>query len=232
MSEDLIKDLAELKELALSGELALGVGETIYMTFFSALLAYLIGLPLGVLLYYTGKNGIKPIGWINKPLGFIINVFRSLPFLILLVLIIPFAKAIVGKSFGIGVMIVALIIAAAPYVARMVESALNEVDKGVIEAAQSMGVSPLGLVFKVLLAESVPSLITGAVISTVTILGYSAMADTVAGGGLGKLAVIDGHAFGNKPIIWVCVVLTVIIVQIIQECGGLIARKIDKRIKN
>ena len=226
------RDLQELLELINSGELAMGAWETVYMTVLSTFLAYLIGLPLGIILYYTKKNGIKPIVWLNKVLSFIVNIFRSLPFIILLVLLIPFAKLIVGKSYGNGVMIVALVVAAAPYIARTIEASLSEINFGVIEAAQSMGVSNFGLIYKVLLPEAIPSLITSAVITTVTVLGYSAMADTVAGGGLGKLAVIDGRAFGNDLIVWVCVILTVIIVQIIQECGMYIARKIDKRIKN
>jgi len=223
------EDLIELKEMFLDGKIGLGVWETIYMTLLATLIAYLIGLPLGILLYFTKKDGIKPIGWLNKILGFVVNIFRSLPFIILLVLIIPFAKLIVGRSYGNGVMIVALVITATPYIARTVDVSLSEINKGVIEAVQSMGISTLGLIFKVLIPEAIPTLLSNAIITTITILGYSAMADTVAGGGLGKLAVIDGRAFGNEFVIWVCVILTIVIVQLIQEIGTRIVLKIDKR---
>lgn len=223
------EDLIELKEMFLDGKIGLGVWETIYMTLLATLIAYLIGLPLGILLYFTKKDGIKPIGWLNKILGFVVNIFRSLTFIILLVLIIPFAKLIVGKSYGNGVMIVALVITATPYIARTVDVSLSEINKGVIEAVQSMGISTLGLIFKVLIPEAIPTLLSNAIITTITILGYSAMADTVAGGGLGKLAVIDGRAFGNEFVIWVCVILTIVIVQLIQEIGTRIVLKIDKR---
>lgn len=210
--------------------LQLAIWETIYMTFISAFFAYLFGLPLGVLLCVTDKEGIAPIGWLNKVLGFIVNVFRSVPFIILMIAVLPAAKLIVGTSMGNKAMIVTLIIAAVPYVARMTESSIKEVDKGVIEAAQAMGTSTLKIIYKVLIPEAKPSLIVGAVISLVTILGYSAMAGTIGGGGLGMIAISYGYQRFNNDIVWVCVVLTVIIVQLIQEFGMLIARKTDKRI--
>lgn len=208
----------------------MGIWETVYMTFLSTAISYVIGLPLGIILSVTDKDGIVPIAWLNRVLGVIVNIFRSIPFVILMVAMLPVAKLIVGTSIGNKAMIVMLVIAAAPYVARMVESSIKEVDKGVIEAAQSMGTPSFKIVTKVLVPEAKPSLITGAVISTVTILGYSAMAATIGGTGLGQIAVIYGHQRSKEDIIWVCVVLTVIIVQIIQEVGMFIAHKTDKRI--
>lgn len=212
------------------GILQLGIWETVYMTFISAFFSYLFGLPLGVLLCVTDKEGICPISWLNKILGFIVNVFRSIPFVILMIAMLPAAKLIVGTSLGNKAMIVTLIIAAVPYVARMAESSIKEVDKGVIEAAQAMGTSSFKIIYKVLIPEAKPSLIVGSVISLVTILGYSAMAGTIGGGGLGMIAITYGYQRFNNDIIWICVLLTVIIVQLIQEIGMLIAKKTDKRI--
>ncbi len=208
----------------------LGIWETVYMTVLSTAISYIIGLPLGIILSVTDKDGIAPVSWLNRVLGVIVNIFRSIPFVILMVAMLPVAKFIVGTSIGNKAMIVMLVIAAAPYVARMVESSIKEVDKGVIEAAQSMGTPSFKIVTKVLVPESKPSLITGAVISMVTILGYSAMAATIGGTGLGQIAVIYGHQRSKNDIIWVCVVLTVLIVQIIQEVGMFIAHKTDHRI--
>ena len=219
-----------LTQLWDKGIIQLGVWETIYMTFISAFFAYLVGLPLGVLLCVTAKEGIPPIGWLNKLLGILVNVFRSIPFVILMIAMLPAAKLIVGTSLGNKAMIVTLIIAAIPYVARMAESSIKEVDSGVIEAAQAMGTSSFKIICKVLIPEAKPSLIVGAVISLVTILGYSAMAGTIGGGGLGMIAITYGYQRFNNNIIWLCVLLTVIIVQVIQELGMLIARKTDKRI--
>lgn len=219
-----------LNQLIDKGILQLGVFETIYMTFISAFFAYLFGLPLGVLLSVTDKGGICPVSWLNKILGFLVNIFRSVPFVILMIAVLPAAKLIVGTSLGNKAMIVTLIIAAIPYVARMAESSIKEVDSGVIEAAQAMGTSSIRIVFKVLIPEAKPSLIVGGVISLVTILGYSAMAGTIGGGGLGMIAITYGYQRFNDNIVWICVLLTVIIVQIIQEVGTLIARKTDKRI--
>ncbi len=209
----------------------LGIWETVYMTVLSSVIAYCIGLPLGVVLVVTDKEGIHPIPWLNRLLGVLVNFFRSIPFIILMVAMLPVAKAVVGTSLGNKAMIVMLVIAAAPYIARMVESSLKEVDAGVIEAAQSMGTNNLQIVTKVLLPEAKPSLILGAVISMVTILGYSAMAATIGGTGLGQIAISYGHQRFNPDITWICVFLTVIIVQIIQELGTYIAHKTDKRIK-
>ena len=219
-----------LSQLIEKGVLQKGIWETVYLTFISAFFSYIIGLPVGILLSVTSSDGIKPIPWLNKVLGFIVNIFRSIPFVILMVAMLPVAKFLVGTSLGNKAMIVTLIIAAAPYIARMVESSIKEVDKGVIEAAQSMGTSNFKIIYKVLIPESKPSLIVGAVISLVTILGYSAMAGTIGGGGLGMIAINYGYQRFNNDIIWVCVVLTIIIVQLIQEFGMMLARKTDKRI--
>ncbi|HBF86760.1 MAG TPA: methionine ABC transporter permease [Clostridiales bacterium] len=221
-----------LKQIIQNGKLATGVWETVYLTLLSTFIAYIIGLPLGIILYSTDKNGLKPVVWLNKVLGFIVNILRSIPFIILMVSMIPVSRLIVGTGIGNKAMIVMLVIAAAPYVARMVESSLKEIDGGVIEAAKSMGASDFQIITRVFLPETKPSLIVGAVISTVTVLGYSAMAATIGAGGLGALAINYGHLRGNNSVIWVCVAFIVIIVQIIQELGMFIARKIDKRIRN
>ena len=212
------------------GILQKGIWETIYLTFISAFFAYLFGLPLGLLLNITDKDGIHPIVWLNKILGIIVNIFRSIPFVILMVAVLPAAKLVMGTGLGNKAMIFTLIVAAIPYVARMAESSLKEVDRGVIEAAQAMGTSSFKIVYKVLIPESKPSLIVGAVISLVTILGYSAMAGTIGGGGLGMIAINYGYQRFNNDIVWICVLLTVIIVQLIQEVGMFIASKTDKRI--
>lgn len=220
------------KKLWENGLIQMGVWETVYMTLLSALFSYLIGLPLGLLLSVTDKDGIRPMPGLNRVLGIIVNTLRSIPFVILMVAMLPVAKFIVGTSLGNKAMIVTLVIAAAPYVARMVESSIKEVDKGVIEAAQAMGTSTFQLVYKVLVPEAKPSLLLGAVISMVTILGYSAMAGTIGGTGLGQIAITYGYQRYNDDIIWVCVVLTILIVQIIQEIGMRIAHKTDKRIRS
>lgn len=215
-----------------NGIIQKGIWETIYMTVTSSVIAYIIGLPIGVILNITDKDGIYPIPWLSTILGFIVNFFRSIPFIILMVAMLPVAKFFVGVSLGNTAMIVMLVIAAAPYIARMVESSLKEVNAGVIEAAKAMGANNFQIITKVLLPEAKPSLIIGAVISMVTILGYSAMAATIGGTGLGQIAVSYGHQRFNPDITWCCVFLTVIIVQIIQEVGTWIAHKSDKRYKN
>ena len=204
----------------------LGVWQTVYMTLLTTLFAYIIGLPLGVVLWVTDKDGLRPQKSVNTVLGFIVNFFRSIPAVILM---IPVARILLGTSTGNGAVIVTLIIAAAPYVARMVESSLKEVPAGVIEAAQAMGCTNLQIIWHVLLPEAKPSLISGAVISTVTILSYTALAATLGGTGLGQVAIIYGHQRSQKLVIWVCVLLIVIIVQVIQIVGTRILRKTDKR---
>ena len=220
------------QKLWANGIIQRGIWETIYMTILSSLISYAIGLPLGVVLNITDREGIYPLPLLNRLLGLVVNFFRSVPFIILMVAMLPVAKLVVGVSLGNRAMIVMLVIAASPYVARMAESALKEVDAGVIEAAQSMGSSNAQIVWKVLLPEAKPALITGAVISMVTILGYSAMSATIGGTGLGQIAVSYGHQRFNPDVTWCCVFLTVIIVQIIQEVGIRISRKTDKRIRH
>lgn len=218
-----------LQKLWDNGLLMLGIWETVYMTFISAFFSYLLGLPLGVILCVTARDGIRPIPWLNRILDLLVNIFRSIPFIILMVAMLPTAKFIVGTSLGNKAMIVTLVIAATPYVARMVESSVKEVDKGVIEAAQSMGASDLRIISRVLIPEARPALTVGAVISLVTILGYSAMAGTIGGGGLGMIAVTYGYQRFSNDVVWICVALTIIVVQLIQEIGMRIARKTDRR---
>ena len=208
-----------------------GTIDTIYMTLVSTLCAYIIGLPLGIFLTVTDKGGITPIPWLNKILGFVVNLLRSIPFIILLVMLIPLTRAIVGTSIGTTAMIVPLVIGAAPFIARVVESSLKEVDSGVIEAAQSMGASPLNIIFKVLIPEAKPSLLIGAAISITTILGYTALASTVGGGGLGAIAVTYGNNRFQYDVMYIAAAILVIIVQVLQEVGMRIAHKTDKRVK-
>lgn len=223
MFSDLLKQLVE------SGILFRAIWETVYMTLLSTLIAYIIGLPLGVILSVTAPSGVRPIPWLNRLLGVIVNIFRSIPFIVLMVAMLPVAKLVVGTSLGNAAMVVMLVIAAAPYIARMVESSIKEVNAGVIEAAQAMGTSQFRLITRVLLPEARPSLVVGAVISTVTVLGYSAMAATIGGGGLGAIAITWGYQRSKEDITWVCVILIVIVVQVMQEVGMRIARRIDKR---
>ncbi|MBR4934816.1 MAG: ABC transporter permease [Anaerotignum sp.] len=207
-----------------------GFVETLYMTLASTVFAYIIGLPLGLLLVVTDKDGIKPVPWLNAVLGTIINIVRSIPFLILLVALMPFTKAVVGTVIGAKATIVGLLVAAAPFVARMVESSLKEVEKGVIEAAQSMGASPFQIMTKVLLPEAKPSLLVGGAIAITTILGYSAMAGFVGGGGLGAIAINYGYYRGQQDIMYMMVILLVVIVQVFQELGMRISKRTDRRL--
>ena len=228
--ENLLLVSKELQNLSSSGDLWMAIWETVYMTVISLALAYVIGLPLGVILTVTDKNGLCKNLVVNKTLGIVVNILRSIPFVILMVTLLPVANFLLGKSVGNGPMIVMLTIAAAPYVARMVESSLKEVNKGVIEAARALGASNSQIIFKVLLPEAKPALLVGLVISAVTVLGYSAMASTIGGGGLGKIAIINGHQRQNKDVMWVALALSMVIVQVIQELGMLIAKRTDKRI--
>ena len=191
-----------------------GIQETLYMTLLSTLMGYVIGLPMGVLLAVSDKDGLKPNRVLYRILDVIANIVRSIPFLILLILLIPFTRMIVGKSYGSTATVVPLVIAAGPFIARMVESSLKEVDEGVIEAARSMGASNLRIIVKVLLVEARTSLINGATIAVGTILGYSAMAGTIGGGGLGDIAIRYGYHRYQADIMIVTVVLLVILVQI------------------
>lgn len=204
--------------------------ETFYMTFVSSLISYAIGIPLGVCLYCTAKDGLTPNSFIYNLLSIIVNIFRSIPFLILLILVLPFTKFIIGTTIGASAVIPPLVISASPYIARMVESSLKEVDLGIIEASKSMGASNFQIIRKVLLVESKPSLLIGAAISITTILGYSAMAGVVGGGGLGDVAIRYGYYRYDQQIMIITVTLLVIIVQILQEVFMAIARKSDKRL--
>ena len=206
-----------------------GVGETLYMTLFSPLFGYVFGIPMGILLTISDKDGIKPNKILYQILDVIVNIGRSIPFLILLILLIPFTRMLVGKSYGSTATIVPLTVAAIPFIARMVESSLREVDPGVIEAARSMGATTRTIVFKVLLVEARTSLIVGVTIALGTILGYSAMAGTVGGGGLGDIAIRYGYYRYETKIMVVTVVLLVVLVQILQKIGMILSVKLDKR---
>ena len=210
--------------------LGMGIYESLYMTLISTFMSYVIGLPMGLILVSTDKDGIYPIVWLNKLLGLIVNILRSVPFLILMITVIPVTRKIVGTTIGSKATIVPLVIAAAPFIARVVESSLKEVDKGVIEAAESMGASPFQIMFRVLLPEAKPSLLVGAAISVTTILGYSAMAGIIGGGGLGAIAMNYGLYRYQRDIMFITVILLVIIVQIMQEIGMKIANISDKRL--
>ena len=206
-----------------------GTYETLLMTFASTIFAYVIGLPLGVTMVITDAHGINPNKTINTVLGTVINIGRSIPFVILIVAIIPLTRFIVGKAIGPVAAIVPLTIAAAPFVARMVETALQEVDPGVVEAAKTMGATNWQIAKKVLLPEAVPSLIRGFSITTITLIGYSAMAGAFGAGGLGDIAIRYGHHRYQADVMWVTGVLIVVIVQAIQMCFEIAAKKIDKR---
>lgn len=209
-----------------------GSKETLYMVFLAVFFAYAIGVPVGVILFLTDKRGILECEIINSNLGIIVNFLRSVPFIILLVAILPFTRLIVGTTIGSSATVVPLVIAAAPFIARIVESSLKEVDSGIIEAAQAMGSSPLQIVFKVLLTEARPSLMIGCTIAITTILGYSAMAGFTGGGGLGAIAINYGYYRYDTKVMLMTVVILVLIVQFFQVVGMKIANKIDKRIKN
>ena len=215
---------AQLSQLLLQGTL-----DTLYMTLVSTAIAYLIGIPLGVILVITRREGICPAPKTNAVLGTIVNIMRSVPFLILIIVLIPFTRLVAGTSIGAKATIVPLIVGAAPFIARMVESSLLEVDAGVVEAAQAMGASPWQIVTKVLLKESVPSLVTGAAIALTTILGYSAMAGAVGGGGLGDLAIKYGYHRYQTDVLLLTLVILVLLVQVIQALGNAVAKRIDHR---
>ena len=209
--------------------LGMGIVESLYMTLVSAAVAYILGLPLGLILVATDKDGIKPMPRFNSILGIMVNILRSIPFLILAIFISPLTKAIAGKSYGSTAMIVPLVVSAFPYIARLVESSIKEVDRGVIEAAQSMGASTKQIIMKVLLPEAVPSLLVGATIATTTILGYSAMAGFIGGGGLGAIWINYGYSRYEDDVMTVTVILLVIVMQLLQEIGMRIANKSNKR---
>ena len=214
-----------------------GTRDTLYMTLFDTFFGYLFGLPMGILLMVIDKEGIRPhskgaqraYDIIYKILDVVVNIARSIPFLILLILVIPITKAIVGKSYGSTATIVPLTIAAAPFIARMVESSLKEVDRGVIEAAQSMGASVGRIIWSVLLVEARTSLLVGVTIATGTILGYSAMAGAVGGGGLGDIAIRYGYYRYQTDVMFITIIVLVLLVQILQSIGMMLSKKLDRR---
>jgi D-methionine transport system permease protein len=210
---------------------AQGLWETVYVTLLSTLFAYIIGLPLGLLLAVTDADGLRPNAAVSKVFGTVVNLLRSVPFLIMVFLLTAFTRLIIGTTVGSPAMIPPLVIAAFPFVARLVEASVREVDRGVVEAAESMGASPLQIVTRVILPEATPSLISGATTATVTILGYSAMAGIVGGGGLGAIAINYGYYRKESLIMWVAVVLIVVLVQILQGAGNRIAARSDRRIR-
>ena len=208
-----------------------GLLESLYMIGLSSAISYLIGIPLGIILVVTDKDGIRPMPALQTVLGIAINLLRAVPFIILLIMVLPIPELIVGTVVGSKAIIPPLVIAAAPYIARMVESSFKEVDAGVIEAAKSMGANTFQIVWKVLLPEAKPSLLVGAAISITTILGYSAMAGFVGGGGLGAIAINYGYYRYELSIMFVTAAILVIIVQIIQEVMMRLTRATDKRIR-
>ncbi|CVK19117.1 MULTISPECIES: methionine ABC transporter permease [Sporomusa] len=217
MSQDMLMLLVE------------ALGETLYMVAVSSLVSAILGIPLGVILVITGKGHIKEQPVLNQTLGAIINAARSTPFIILMVAIIPFTRLIVGTSIGTNAAIVPLTIAAAPFVARIVESALKEVDAGLIEAAQAMGASPSQIILKVLIPEAMPSIVLGLTLTVISLIGYSAMAGAIGGGGLGDLAIRYGYQRFRADVMLATVVILIALVQMVQSSGDYFAHKLNKR---
>lgn len=206
-----------------------GIFVTLYMTLATTFMGYVLGLPMGIALVITAPKGLRPNRIIYKVLDVVVNVVRSFPFLILLIVIQPLTRIIVGKSYGPTATIVPLTLSAAPFIARMVESSLLEVDHGVIEAAQSMGANLWTIIWKVMIGEAKTSLIVNVTIALGTILGYSAMAGIVGGGGLGDIAIRYGYYRYDSSIMWVTVVLLIVLVQLMQYAGMRLSKKLDKR---
>lgn len=216
----------------LKNDIPFAIWETFYVTLVATLFAFVIGLPLGVILVCGDKGGILPLPkWLMKIINVIVNLLRSVPFIILIVVVFPLTRIIVGTTIGSVASIVPLVIAAFPFVARLVESSLREVNPNIIEAAQSMGATPFQIITKVMIPESVPSLISNATIAVTTILGYTAMSGAIGGGGLGNIAIMYGYNRYNYPVIIISVVLLIVMVQIFQSVGTLLSRKSDKRLK-
>ncbi len=223
--------LSEAWEI-IQSEFLLATWETVYVTVLATAFALLLGLPIGVLLVVGEKNGVMPLpGWLMKTLNVIVNLLRSVPFLILMILVIPLTRAIVGTSVGTVASIVPLVIASFPFVARLVESSLREVNPNIIEAAQSMGASPVQIITRVMIPESVPSLLSNITIGITTILGYSAMSGIIGGGGLGKIAINYGYYRYKYVVMVVAVILLIVLVQIFQSVGTSLATRSDKRLK-
>ncbi len=216
----------------LKNDIPFAIWETFYVTVVSTFFAFLIGLPLGVLLVCGDRDGVLPLpAWLMKLINAIVNLLRSVPFIILIVVVFPLTRLIVGTTIGSVASIVPLVIAAFPFVARLVEGSLREVDPNIIEAAQSMGASPLQIITKVMIPESVPSLISNAAIAITTILGYTAMSGAIGGGGLGNIAIMIGYNRYNYPVIILTVILLIVMVQIFQSLGTYLSRKLDKRLR-
>ena len=216
----------------LKSELGFALWETLYSLVLEVIFAYVIGLPLGVLLVTGERDGIRPLpGWLMKIINWVINILRSVPFLIMMIISLPLSKLIVGTKVGTPATIPPMVIAAFPLIARMVESSLRELDQGVIEAAQSMGATTWQIVTKVMLPEALPSLISGGTISLTTILGFGAMAGIIGGGGLGKMAINYGYYNFKFLVMWVAVIGLVLLVQLFQSAGGKLAAKCDKRLR-
>ena len=223
----------ELLKSIVEQDLVKFVGETLYMTFLPTVLAFVIGLPLGVLLVVGEEGGILPLPkTLMRVINFVINLLRSLPFLILLLIVMPLSRAIIGTSVGTRAMIVPLSIAAFPFVARLVETSIREVDQGVVEAAQSMGASPWQIIFKVLVPEAMPSLIANFMVSLITICGYGAMSGAVGGGGLGNMAIQYGYNRHRPLVMYTAALLLIVLVQIFQSIGNVLTKKSDKRIRS
>ena len=207
--------------------------ETLYSLVLEVVFAYVVGLPLGVLLVTGERDGIHPLpGWMMKVVNVVINLLRSVPFLILMIIALPLSKIIVGTKVGTAATIPPMVVCAFPLVARMVESSLREVDQGVIEAAKSMGASTWQIITKVLLPEAVPSLVSGGTITVGTILGYGAMAGIIGGGGLGKIAIQYGYYNYKYLVMWAAVIGLIVLVQVFQTVGGRLATRLDKRLRN
>lgn len=210
----------------------LAIWETVYVTLLSTAFAIVLGLPLGVLLVVGEKDGVLPLpGWVMKVLNVVINLLRSVPFLILMILVFPLTRLIVGTVVGTAASVVPLVIAAFPFVARLAESSLREVNPNLVEMAQSMGASPLQIIVKVMIPESVPSLISNATIAITTILGYSAMSGIIGGGGLGKIAIDYGYYRYKYLVMFVAVIILILLVQLFQSLGTYLARRCDKRLR-
>ena len=216
----------------LQNEIPFALWETVYVTVLSTFFAVVLGLPLGVLLVAGDKNGVRPLPrWLMRVIDVVINLLRSIPFLILMILVFPLARLIVGTSVGTVASIVPLVIAAFPFVARLVETSLREVNPNIIEAAQSMGATPFQIITRVMLPESVPSLISNLTIAVTTILGYSAMSGIIGGGGLGKIAINYGYYRYQFTVMIIAVLLLIVLVQILQTLGSRLAVYCDKRLK-
>lgn len=222
--EWLTEYLAEYGDLFLEG-----TWDSIVMTTVSVLIAYVVGIPLGVLLVLTARGGLHPNRGVNAVLGWIVNIGRSIPFIILLFAIIPFTRLVAGTSLGVPGAIVPLAVTATPFVARMVEQSLAEVDAGLVEAGQSFGASTWQIVYKVYLKEALPSLVRGASITFITLFGYAAMAGCVGAGGLGDIAIRYGYQRWQPDVMVGAVLLCIVLVQVIQSIGNLVARTIDKK---